>query len=230
MTARGTRNNNPGNLQDTLNGRPVPFTRSQLGYIGSDGRFGIFDTMAHGIAAQVTLLGSYIRRGYDTVSEIIWRYGNDPGTQDDANVRNYISYVSRRLGVTSNTTLSTSQSGNLGQAMREFETGNQQSGTIVGNGNAPSVLDNIREFERWTIEQMGGGPDQQRQWTDPNANITDMDPTGISGAIVSIFSPGFATRFVAVFIGIVLIGLAIAAFVLTSDNASSIGKAIPNAS
>ena len=48
-------------------------------------------------------------------------------------------------------------------------------------------------------------------------SVAEADPTGITGFIKSVFNGELAGRFAAVIIGIVLIGLAIAAFVLLSD-------------
>lgn len=182
MTSRGERNNNPGNLEAS------PWTRSQPGYVGSDGRFAIFDSMDSGIAAQVKLLiGSYINRGFDTVASIINRYGNDPGTADDISVRNYINYVSDRLGVSPDTKITSSMASNLAQYMREFETGN----TTGTSGNAAKA-----------------------GWWD-----TLADPVGTAtNAVSDWFTTGIVARIAYVVIGIILIGLAIAAFVFLSDN------------
>ncbi len=119
--------------------------------------------------------------------------------------------------------------------MREFETGNRQSGTISfwndtpnigasGQADTVSIMDEARravEMQPVTASILGaeGG----------GAVLEALDPTGIAGVLRAVFSPGFASRFSAVLIGIVLIGLAIAAFVLTSDKTQTIiGKAIPN--
>lgn len=180
MPSRGERNNNPGNLEAS------PWTRSQPGYVGSDGRFAIFDSMANGIAAQVKLItGSYINKGYDTVAKIINRYGNDPGPGDDVSVNNYINYVADRLGISPDTRITSSMASGLASAMREFETGNKQptSGDAASSG---------------------------RSWWD-----TITDPVG---AATDWFTTGIVARIAYVVIGIILIGLAIAAFVFLSDN------------
>lgn len=117
--SRGERNNNPGNLEASS------WTQGQPGYVGSDGRFARFETVEQGIAAQENLLSTrYLSRGFNTVEKIINRYGNDPGTEDDAAVRNYINYVARRLNVNPNDELTPALVGRLASAMREFETGN----------------------------------------------------------------------------------------------------------
>lgn len=183
MASRGERNNNPGNLEASS------WTRSQPGYIGSDGRFAIFDTMANGIAAQVKLItNSYINKGYDTVSKIINRYGNDPGTADDPSVSNYIKYVSGKLGITPDTKISASQAGALTQAMREFETGNTTPTSSIGD----------------TLSGVG------------NAILHPMD------TVTDWFTSGIVARIAYVVIGIILIGLAIAAFVFATDSGQKI--------
>lgn len=194
MPSRGERNNNPGNLEAS------PWTRKQNGYVGSDGRFAIFDSMANGIAAQAKLLvNSYLKKGHDTPYKVIMRYGNDAGPQDDVSVKNYIKYVAGRLGIGINDKVDVSKAGELAQAMREFETGKTKKGVAT---DAP----------------------------DSEFNIGDYDPTGIVNSVSfvnNLFTAEFAARFSAVFIGIILIGLAVAAFTLLGKEnviAGTIGK------
>lgn len=54
--------------------------------------------------------------------------------------------------------------------------------------------------------------------------IADNDPTGISGFLRDLFTGAMAARFVAVFIGIILITVALAAFVLMSDTGKAAMK------
>lgn len=101
--------NNPGNLR-------VP---------GST-QFQSFATPQAGIHAQEALLGRYLNRGLNNVSSIVETYAprqSRGGDNTDAQVNNYIAYVSRRLGVDPSAPLSPSLITPLGQAMREFETG-----------------------------------------------------------------------------------------------------------
>lgn len=88
--------------------------------------FKSFATPQEGIRAQEALLGRYMGRGLNSVSSIIERYAprqSRGGDNTDAQVNNYIAYVARRLGVNPNDTLSPVMLSRLGQAMREFETG-----------------------------------------------------------------------------------------------------------
>lgn len=118
-TSRGERNNNPGNIE---NG---PYAKSQPGYAGTDGRFAKFDSPEAGAKAQENLLAkSYLDKGHNTPSKVIWRYGNDPGEGDDPAVRNYIKYVSNKLGIGPNDIIPREKVGQLARYMREFETGN----------------------------------------------------------------------------------------------------------
>jgi hypothetical protein len=208
MASRGERNNNPGNLEAS------PWTRSQPGYVGSDGRFGIFDTMENGIAAQVKLLiNRYINKGYDTPNEIIWRYGNDPSTADDNSVRNYVKYVAKRLGINIDDPISAAQAGGLAQAMREFETGNRQTGVIGSTSSGSTALDRIREMERAFLRSIGLSDEAAGTMTNPDASPSDVAGLGVS----AIFSSEFASRATSVVIGVILVALAIAAFLFLSE-------------
>lgn len=137
--SRGERNNNPGNLE--VRGG---FTDKQPGYIGSDGRFGRFDTMENGIRAQEKLIRSnyFDKNGTTTVDALINRYGNDPGKGDDAAVANYKKYVANKLGVGVGDRITKDQVSKLAAAMREFETGNRSGGgggASGGGNNVPQI-------------------------------------------------------------------------------------------
>ncbi len=222
MASKGERNNNPGNLEAS------PWTRGQPGYVGSDGRFAIFDTMASGIAAQTKLLfDKYLAKGYNTVSDIIWRYGNDPGTADDVSVKNYIKYVSKRLGVGENDTLTAGQLPSLSQAMREFETGNTVKG-VGGLGNsaadtaksmaewAKAVLSGEARGETWTewVKRKNKELDPAKLGEDAREAVDNMSPVAW---LKSFFTGETAGRFASVIIGVILVALAIAAFIFLSE-------------
>jgi hypothetical protein len=79
-----------------------------------------------GIQAQQSQLGRYMNRGINNVSNIVETYAprqSRGGDNTDAQVNNYIGYVSKRLGVNPADTLSPALLPKLAQAMREFETG-----------------------------------------------------------------------------------------------------------
>lgn len=89
-------------------------------------KFQNFSSPQEGIAAQQALLGRYMGRGLNSVASIVERYAprrSRGGDNSDASVNNYIGYVSRRLGVNPQDTLSSSLLPRLSEAMREFETG-----------------------------------------------------------------------------------------------------------
>lgn len=85
-----------------------------------------FSDSQQGVMAQHALLGRYMQRGLKDVSSIVERYAprqSQGGDNTDAQVNNYIGYVSRRLGVSPQDALSPAVLPRLAQAMREFETG-----------------------------------------------------------------------------------------------------------
>lgn len=86
---RGIRNNNPGNIEYGA------FARS-MGATGSDGRFAIFPTPAHGLRAMSALLAGYARRGLNTAAGIIGRWA----PSNENNTSAYASAVSKGLGTT----------------------------------------------------------------------------------------------------------------------------------
>ncbi len=89
-------------------------------------QFQSFASPEQGAAAQEALLHRYHGRGLKTVSSIVETYAprqSRGGDNTDAQVNNYIKYVSRRLGVDPTAPISPAMIPVLGQAMREFETG-----------------------------------------------------------------------------------------------------------
>lgn len=89
-------------------------------------RFQSFASPEEGIRAQQTLLGHYMSKGLNNVSNIVETYApreSRGGDNSDAQVNGYINYVARRLGVNPQDTLSPVMLPRLAQAMREFETG-----------------------------------------------------------------------------------------------------------
>lgn len=88
-SARGIRNNNPGNLEYSK-------TNPWVGQTGDDGRFAKFETPEHGIRALGRNLLSYQRQGIDTVSDIINRWAPP---SDNNNTDAYIQAVCAQLGV-----------------------------------------------------------------------------------------------------------------------------------
>ena len=81
-TPIGCSNNNP------LNIRFSPMNQWK-GQIGCRKGFCVFDTKVHGYRAALVLLHNYVKRGYDTVHEIISRWA--PASENDT--KNYIRVV-----------------------------------------------------------------------------------------------------------------------------------------
>jgi hypothetical protein len=89
-------------------------------------QFQSFSTPQQGVQAQEALLGRYMGHGLNSISAIVERYAprqSRGGDNTDEQVNNYIAYVARRLGVSPQAPLSPEVLPQLGQAMREFETG-----------------------------------------------------------------------------------------------------------
>jgi hypothetical protein len=86
---RGLRNNNPGNIEDGK------FAQSLPGYVGSDGRFAVFDNLDAGAHAMQRLLSTYGRKGIDSVEGVINRWA--PPTENDSGA--YAKTVANYLGV-----------------------------------------------------------------------------------------------------------------------------------
>ena len=85
---RGIRNNNPGNLNFA----------NQSGAVmegGAGGRFAVFETMQHGVAALYKQLQIYFKRGVNTLSSIVNTYAP---ASDGNDVGSYISALSRATG------------------------------------------------------------------------------------------------------------------------------------
>jgi hypothetical protein len=90
---RGIRNNNFGNIEDG------PFARGLPGYVGGDGRFAQFDSPDNGMNAMTTLLGSYGRKGINSINGVINRWAP---SSDGNNVSAYAQHVSQVAGVDPN--------------------------------------------------------------------------------------------------------------------------------
>jgi len=89
-----------------------------------------FASPQDGIRAQESLLQRrYLGKGLNTVSSIIETYAprtSRGGDNTDAQVTNYIKYVSGRLGIKPGQPVGSQQVASLASAMREFETGKRR--------------------------------------------------------------------------------------------------------
>ena len=117
-SARGIRNNNPGNL------RASAFAKRQPGYVGSDDKnFAQFSSQDAGIRAQETLLlHNYVQQP-TTVTAVIDKYlgKNVPGNiNSQASKTNYIKYVTQQVGKSN---VGPGDASAIAAAMRNFENG-----------------------------------------------------------------------------------------------------------
>jgi hypothetical protein len=86
---RGIRNNNPGNLEY------LPAGRAWNGQVGSDGRYGVYDTPANGVRALSKQLQKDFARGDSTLEALITEWA-PPKENDTAS---YIAAVSMQTGL-----------------------------------------------------------------------------------------------------------------------------------
>lgn len=125
---RGLRNNNPGNIEDGA------FARSMPGYQGSDGRFARFASLEDGSNAMSALLGSYVRRGFDTPTEIINRWA-PPGENDSSA---YVARVAQLAGLDPRAPVPPDAIPRLAEAMAYVENGRPVDLPLGGSG-APAA-------------------------------------------------------------------------------------------
>lgn len=92
---RGIRNNNPGNLN--FAGQSGATKEG-----GEGGRFAVFESMEHGVAALYRQLQLYFKRGVNTLSSIVKTYAP---ASDGNNVDAYVSALSKATGKGANETI-----------------------------------------------------------------------------------------------------------------------------
>lgn len=92
------------------------------------------------------------------------------------------------------------------------------AGQAIGGGG---IMGTIRDAEKSALDSIGLDGEW---WSDPNASLTELDPTGITGWIKSFFTGEMAARFSAVFIGFLLIGVALVAFIMVGGNPAKVVK------
>ncbi|MBR8502011.1 hypothetical protein [Enterobacter asburiae] len=105
---RGIRNNNPGNLNyagqtgATMEG-------------GEGGRFAVFESMQHGVAALYKQLQLYFKRGTNTLSSIVKTYAP---ASDNNNVDAYISALTKATGKGANEVLDSGDTATMARLMK----------------------------------------------------------------------------------------------------------------
>ncbi|ENF7816143.1 hypothetical protein ABR157_001906 [Enterobacter soli] len=105
---RGIRNNNPGNLNYV--GQEGA---SREG--GEGGRFAVFESMQHGVAALYKQLQLYFKRGINTLSSIVKTYAP---ASDNNNVDAYISALTRATGKGANEVLDSGDTATMARLMK----------------------------------------------------------------------------------------------------------------
>ena len=133
---RNIRNNNPGNIEASS------WAQKQPGYVGSDGRFAVFEKPEHGAQAMDSLLNNYAAKGLTTPAQIIgrWSPSSDP-TNQPGSTSNYANYVAKQLGVGPNDKIDMSDPAirsKLAASMFQFEGGNKVSGSSAPAPSADS--------------------------------------------------------------------------------------------
>ncbi len=163
---RGIRNNNPGNIEDGA------FARSLPGYAGSDGRFARFDSPDAGNAAKAQLLGSYIRRGFDTPLEIINRWAPP---SDNNPTQAYAAYVAQRVGIRPDQQVTPEQIPLLAQAIAEFENGQTVSQSSPA-AQAPADVSQMSDEELLALAGETAPAPRQQTFRGRPVEITVSDP------------------------------------------------------
>lgn len=105
---RGIRNNNPGNLNFV---GQEGATREG----GEGGRFAVFESMQHGVAALYKQLQLYFKRGINTLSSIVKTYAP---ASDNNNVDAYISALTKATGKGANEVLDSGDTATMARLMK----------------------------------------------------------------------------------------------------------------
>lgn len=105
---RGIRNNNPGNLNY------VGQTGATM-EAGEGGRFAVFESMQHGVAALYKQLQLYFKRGINTLSSIVKTYAP---ASDNNNVDAYISALTKATGKGANEVLDSGDTATIARLMK----------------------------------------------------------------------------------------------------------------
>lgn len=130
---RGARNNNPGNIEYG------PFARS-MGAIGTDGRFAVFPDMQTGTQALAALMGSYQRRGFNTIDKIVGRYA--PAHENNTGA--YGNFLAGQLGVGRDQTLGSEHMNKLvgGISLYESRFNPLENGVVINQTNTTTIQGN----------------------------------------------------------------------------------------
>ncbi|WP_313471202.1 hypothetical protein [Atlantibacter hermannii] len=191
-TTRGLRNNNPGNLNYV----------GQAGATkegGPNGRFAVFETMQHGIAALYKQLQLYFSRGKDTIREIINTYA--PSSEN--NTEAYISAIVKKLGKGADEILNSSDTETMFNLMRGIiDHENGKSGKYISDTNilggiqlgaqamAGRVTPSSQQGPTNKTDIHIGEMNMQTSATSVNALGADVERTVRRNALVSAYNTG----------------------------------------
>jgi hypothetical protein len=142
---RGLRNNNPGNIEYGS------FAKAN-GATGNDGRFAIFPSVEHGLAATDKLLQNYGTQGIDTVQGVIGKWA--PSSEN--NVDAYSGFVATQMGVAPDAKLNMGDPkvrSSLAQAITQYENGTKGTAGITHGAGGLTQLANpaAAKSQPWTI-------------------------------------------------------------------------------
>ena len=123
---RAIRNNNPMNIERGSSEWRGRMPREKMTAVqAAETRFEVFEAPQWGIRAATIILRTYLRRGVDTVAEIIGTWAPKKGS-DKNPTEKYIEHVAKAMGVDPNAELDTSDPNvllKLFKGMIEFEAG-----------------------------------------------------------------------------------------------------------
>jgi hypothetical protein len=108
------KNNNPGNI------RWNPKIKGVIGK--SEKGFAIFSNKYAGLNAMENLLKGYLKKGFNTIEKILYRYAPP---SDNNQTENYIQFVSKRSGIGRTEILKADQVASIIPGMVKMETGKE---------------------------------------------------------------------------------------------------------
>ena len=171
--ARGQRavalhGNNPGGINDGA------FARRQPGYVGNNGRYAAFATMADGVAAQRALLASYVRQGYDTPAKIANRWA--PAGDGANNPNSYAANIARQMGIGVNDRIGSAQLNAFQHAQAITENHNYARARpgLTAGGGAAGLRSRLASAGVKSETNINGDIIIHTQATDANGIARDM--------------------------------------------------------
>lgn len=191
--------NNPGGIINS------PWAQRQPGYVGANGMYARFRTMADGVAAQIRLLRNYISRGRNTPNLIAQSWA--PAGVHGNNPTLYARNIASQLGIGINDRITES---NLLAFQNAQATAENHNYTPNDRAWAKQNVPN------WDSLTPGQQEDVLRRGNDFRNSIGNADVFGIGTFLANlayIFTSEFWTRFAGIIIGIIIIGIALYAFV-----------------